>query len=94
MECYKKISNSWRGGACCSSVRCYEFYIDLNVFYLLTDSKDILSNSLILMGEIGGNDYNYAFAQKQSIQEIRTYVPSVIDAIRQAVDVSLSILIC
>ncbi|THU70914.1 hypothetical protein C4D60_Mb08t30020 [Musa balbisiana] len=56
-----------------------------------SNSKDILSNSLILMGEIGGNDYNYAFAQKQSIQEIRTYVPSVIDAIRQAVDVLIQL---
>lgn len=47
----------------------------------------MLSNSLVLMGEIGGNDYNNALMERRSISEIRTYVPSVINAISEATKV-------
>ncbi|KAG1346438.1 GDSL esterase/lipase [Cocos nucifera] len=43
------------------------------------DCESFLSKSLVLMGEIGGNDYNQPFAQLKTIDEIRTYVPSVIN---------------
>ncbi|KAI3840441.1 hypothetical protein MKW92_020102 [Papaver armeniacum] len=33
------------------------------------------------MGEIGGNDYNYAFFQNKPMEEIHTYVPHVVGAI-------------
>ncbi|XP_059626933.1 GDSL esterase/lipase At5g03980 [Cornus florida] len=44
-----------------------------------------LRRSLILMGEIGGNDYNYAFFQNKPIHEIRTYVPHVVGTIVNSV---------
>ncbi|KAH7858330.1 hypothetical protein Vadar_022566 [Vaccinium darrowii] len=50
-----------------------------------SDCKQLLSSSLILMGEIGGNDYNGAFASRRSLQEIRSFVPIVIDAISSAI---------
>ncbi|KAJ4791733.1 GDSL esterase/lipase [Rhynchospora pubera] len=46
-----------------------------------SERKAIASTSLFLMGEIGGNDYNQPFLQNRPIEEIRTYVPDVIDAI-------------
>ncbi|XP_071709099.1 GDSL esterase/lipase At1g28570-like [Rutidosis leptorrhynchoides] len=46
-----------------------------------SDCKSLLSESLILMGEIGGNDYNHAFVTGKSVKEIKSYVPNVINAI-------------
>ncbi|KAI3910905.1 hypothetical protein MKW98_022592 [Papaver atlanticum] len=37
------------------------------------------------MGEIGGNDYNYAFFQNKPMEEIHTYVPHVVGAITHGV---------
>lgn len=42
-----------------------------------------------MVGEIGGNDYNYAFFQGKSLQEIRTYIPYVVGAIVNAVSVRI-----
>lgn len=40
------------------------------------------------MGEIGGNDFNCAFSQGKSIQELQDLVPDVVGAITNAVRVS------
>ncbi|XP_058095678.1 GDSL esterase/lipase At1g28590-like isoform X2 [Magnolia sinica] len=47
---------------------------------------DIFKKSLFLVGEIGGNDYNYPFLQRRSLEEIQTFVPLVINAIGSAID--------
>ncbi|KAF9598467.1 hypothetical protein IFM89_027901 [Coptis chinensis] len=52
--------------------------------------QDLLRNSLFLVGEIGGNDYNYPFFQKKSVQEIRTFVPKVIKAISSAITILIN----
>lgn len=41
-----------------------------------------------MVGEIGGNDYNYALFQGKSIEEVKSLVPSVVQAIANAVRVS------
>ncbi|XP_027172263.1 GDSL esterase/lipase At5g03980-like [Coffea eugenioides] len=46
-----------------------------------SDCAARLQRSLIMMGEIGGNDYNHAFFNGKSIQEVRTYVRHVVSAI-------------
>lgn len=51
------------------------------------DCKQLLRSSLILMGEIGGNDYNHAFESGRSIQEIRSFVHLVVNVISSAIDV-------
>ncbi|GJT62035.1 GDSL esterase/lipase-like protein [Tanacetum coccineum] len=48
--------------------------------------RHMIGNSLILMGEIGGNDYNHALIAGKSIDEVKTYVPLVIEAIVSAVN--------
>ncbi|KAJ0645437.1 putative sinapine esterase [Helianthus annuus] len=48
--------------------------------------KQLIGCSLILMGEIGGNDYNHALESGKSIAEVETYVPYVINAIISAVN--------
>ncbi|XP_027069869.1 acetylajmalan esterase-like [Coffea eugenioides] len=46
-----------------------------------TECSTKLRQSLFWVGEIGGNDINYAFTQGKSLQEIRTYIPSITQAI-------------
>uniref|UniRef100_A0A7N2LR28 GDSL esterase/lipase n=1 Tax=Quercus lobata TaxID=97700 RepID=A0A7N2LR28_QUELO len=48
--------------------------------------NEIFGSSLFLMGEIGGNDYNYPFFLYRSIEEIQTFVPLVIKAIASAIN--------
>ena len=40
------------------------------------------------MGEIGGNDYNYAFFKGKSLDDAKTYVPTVAGAVTDATEVS------
>ncbi|KAK8258732.1 hypothetical protein V6Z12_D13G007500 [Gossypium hirsutum] len=40
--------------------------------------------ALFMVGEIGGNDYNYAFWQGKTIEEVKTMVPEVVETIKQA----------
>ncbi|KAJ7964792.1 GDSL esterase/lipase [Quillaja saponaria] len=47
--------------------------------------KSTLESSLFLVGEIGGNDYNYLFISKKSVEETATYVPQVVTAITLAI---------
>ncbi|XP_020868243.1 GDSL esterase/lipase At1g28640 [Arabidopsis lyrata subsp. lyrata] len=49
------------------------------------DCREMLGDSLILMGEIGVNDYNYPFFEGKSINEIKELVPLVIKAISSAI---------
>nr|CAD1843270.1 unnamed protein product [Ananas comosus var. bracteatus] len=48
--------------------------------------RDYFSASLFLVGEIGGNDYNYGFSVGKSMEEVRSYVPNVIGAIATATE--------
>ncbi|ONK81113.1 uncharacterized protein A4U43_C01F25450 [Asparagus officinalis] len=45
------------------------------------DCNDYFNKSLFLVGEIGGNDYNYAFLSRKSIEQVKTYVPKVVETI-------------
>jgi len=55
--------------------------------FKLADCHEVVGNSLFLMGEIGGNDFNYPFFLQRSVAEVKTYVPYVIRAITSAVNV-------
>lgn len=49
-----------------------------------TDCRYKLKNSLFMMGEVGGNDYNYALFGGKTIQEVKNLVPEVIQSIMDA----------
>ncbi|XP_071736153.1 GDSL esterase/lipase At1g28580-like [Rutidosis leptorrhynchoides] len=51
-----------------------------------SDCKRLIGRSLILMGEIGGNDYNHALQYGKSIKEVQTYVPFVVKTIISALN--------
>ncbi|KAG5541586.1 hypothetical protein RHGRI_021427 [Rhododendron griersonianum] len=47
----------------------------------VTDCAEKKNTSLFLLGEIGGNDYNFAFLEGQTIQDAKKLVPEVVAAI-------------
>lgn len=49
------------------------------------ECKQKLQKSLVLMGEIGGNDYNFAFFQDKTMEEAYALVPEVVLTIKNAV---------
>ncbi|KAI3783767.1 hypothetical protein L1987_42853 [Smallanthus sonchifolius] len=51
-----------------------------------SDCRNFIGRSLILVGEIGGNDYNHPLRAGKSIDEIKPYVPLVIDTIISTVN--------
>ncbi|KAF8393790.1 hypothetical protein HHK36_019988 [Tetracentron sinense] len=51
----------------------------------VTDCPDFFSRSLFLLGEIGANDYTSALKAGRGLEEARTFVPYVIDAISSAI---------
>ncbi|KAF9609977.1 hypothetical protein IFM89_019533, partial [Coptis chinensis] len=48
------------------------------------ECKDYFRKSLFIVGEIGGNDYNYPLLVGRGIKQIRTWVPLVVDSIARA----------
>lgn len=58
-------------------------------FILAAGCHEVLGNSLFLVGEIGGNDFNYPLFIRNSIAEIKTYVPHVVNAITSTINVRL-----
>lgn len=63
----------------CQVLNCYRVYI--------SECKEKLGKALIMMGEIGGNDYNFAFFKKDPITKIYKMVPEVVQVIKKAIKV-------
>uniref|UniRef100_A0A2C9UMP7 Acetylajmalan esterase-like n=1 Tax=Manihot esculenta TaxID=3983 RepID=A0A2C9UMP7_MANES len=69
--------------------------LSIQLFWMAThfnstchNSKDCIEKhkkSLFMVGEIGGNDYNYALFQGKTIDELKSMVPNVVNAIKDAV---------
>ncbi|XP_019056136.1 PREDICTED: acetylajmalan esterase-like [Nelumbo nucifera] len=55
-----------------------------SICYTQTECAHKLGRALFLVGEIGGNDYIYAFFQGKSIGEIHSYVPHIVQKIKDA----------
>ena len=59
-------------------------------FVWFVDCKKLLGESLILLGEIGGNDYNHPFFEGINFETIQDLVPYVINTIGLAIKVRTS----
>lgn len=59
-----------------------------HIMFCLIDCFKKLKTSLFMVGEIGGNDYNYALFQGKTFEEVRSMMPKVVQAIKDAVTVS------
>ncbi|XP_066309287.1 GDSL esterase/lipase At1g28600-like [Miscanthus floridulus] len=46
----------------------------------------LLSGALVALGEIGGNDYNFAFSRGVPRDEVRRFVPAVVDKLAGAME--------
>ncbi|KAL3812838.1 hypothetical protein ACJIZ3_014106 [Penstemon smallii] len=51
-----------------------------------SDYKRYLQTSLVLLGEIGCNDYNHAFLQGKNEAEVRPFVPKIVKIIGEAIN--------
>jgi hypothetical protein len=49
----------------------------------------VLENSLFILGEIGGNDFNQPLHSENNITKLKTNVPRVVNAITSTVNVRL-----
>jgi hypothetical protein len=49
---------------------------------------DMMNQSLFLVGEIGGNDYNIPLLSRVPFEKIRTFTPSVVNKISSTITVS------
>ncbi|XP_006646155.2 GDSL esterase/lipase At1g28600-like [Oryza brachyantha] len=47
---------------------------------------NVLSDALVALGEIGGNDYNFAFNKGVPRETVRAFVPAVVDKLAAAVE--------
>lgn len=52
----------------------------------VSECRNLIASSLIIMGEIGGNDYNYPILAGKPINEVEPLVPLVIDTIISAIN--------
>ncbi|KAJ4837569.1 hypothetical protein Tsubulata_038148 [Turnera subulata] len=50
-----------------------------------TDLAEKVKNALFIVGEIGGNDYDFALFQNKTLKEVKDMVPEVVQAITDAV---------
>lgn len=53
----------------------------------MADCKKFLETSLVLVGEIGINDYNYAILEGKSFKSVLAIVPKVVKAISLTINV-------
>ncbi|KAK8671895.1 hypothetical protein V6N13_038478 [Hibiscus sabdariffa] len=51
-----------------------------------SDCKEFLRTSLIVMGVVGGNDYTHAIQEGINIEEIREFVPLVVESITSSIN--------
>ncbi|CAN6359555.1 unnamed protein product [Urochloa humidicola] len=49
-------------------------------------NKDCLGKALFFVGELGVNDYNFIWMAGKTEDEVRTYVPKIVDTISMAVE--------
>lgn len=57
------------------------------LFFL--DCRDMIGNAFILIGEIGGNDYNFPLFDRKNIEEVKELVPLVITTISSVISVNI-----
>lgn len=53
----------------------------------------MMNQSLFLVGEIGGNDYNIPLLSGVPLEKIRTITPSVVAKISSTISVSISFVV-
>lgn len=51
---------------------------------MCADCTKKLKHALFFMGEIGGNDYNYALFEGKTVAEVKNMVPGVVQTIIDA----------
>ncbi|KAI4296887.1 hypothetical protein L6164_036806 [Bauhinia variegata] len=66
-------------------LHCFKEFLSYLFNHSSSSTRKFLGSSLFLVGEIGGNDYNHAFEEGKSIEEVHTFVPFVINTISSTI---------
>ncbi|PHU19091.1 GDSL esterase/lipase [Capsicum chinense] len=61
--------------------------VKANICAIRKDCREYLKKSLFIVGEIGGNDYNYPYFVGGSIRQLKALVPAVVETIIEATSV-------
>ncbi|ONK74804.1 uncharacterized protein A4U43_C03F10310 [Asparagus officinalis] len=77
------ITNLFTSSSLNVQLRWFKSHLNSTCFSRAERAKK-LTQSLIMMGEIGGNDYNYAFLAGKTIPQLEDYVPYVVQTIVNA----------
>lgn len=64
------------------------FFFNYNKYFTFIECKEFLKNSLIFVGEIGGNDFIYGFFGNNTKEKVESYVPAVINTISSVIKVN------
>ncbi|XP_010478236.1 PREDICTED: GDSL esterase/lipase At1g28610-like [Camelina sativa] len=56
-----------------------------NICGSLADCREMIGNALLIVGEIGGNDYNYGFLVGKTVEELKELVPLVISSMSSVI---------
>ncbi|XP_074269382.1 GDSL esterase/lipase At5g03980-like [Silene latifolia] len=79
--------NVWAPTNLTLSVQLGWFKSHLHSFYPnVLERRNKLAKGLFLMGEVGGNDYNFAFTQGKPLPDVYEMVPDVVQKIKSAVE--------
>ncbi|XP_057536248.1 acetylajmalan esterase-like [Amaranthus tricolor] len=68
----------------------FKYYLASSFTYP-TAIKEKLEKSLVIMGEIGGNDFNGPFYAHKTISEVSLLVPKVVKTVKDAIEFVISI---
>lgn len=81
-----KVTLTTKGNYSCLNFPIIKLEFFIHPFYV-TDCDSYFKRSLFLVGEIGGNDYNYAFFAGGNITQLQATVPLVVEAITKTISV-------
>ncbi|KAM0834783.1 hypothetical protein ACQ4PT_063363 [Festuca glaucescens] len=78
-------SRIWNNGALDAQIQWFQQLIP-SIWGSASDCKSYLNDSLFILGEFGGNDYNAPIFGGRGIDEAISYVPQIIDKITGSVE--------
>ncbi|XP_022952109.1 acetylajmalan esterase-like [Cucurbita moschata] len=82
----KRISSRVTNSSLSKQLDWMSTHFNITCLFKENDCTKKLKNALFFVGEIGGNDYNYALFQGKTIEEVRNMVPEVVQIIKEAVE--------
>ncbi|KAK6149995.1 hypothetical protein DH2020_017520 [Rehmannia glutinosa] len=81
----KEITITVANASLAAQLSWFNGFLD-KLYHNSSDRKRFFETSLVLMGEIGGNDYNNALFDGETVEMVQSFVPQVIQTISSAIN--------